>query len=313
MLTPKTNRRLTKQQERTAYWMLLPTLLVIFLIALWPLGHAVRLSFTNERLGQSGQGEYVGLKNYTDLLGSFSQRQDGSLRLKYDADFYEATSNTIFLTVIAVALETVLGVAIALTVNATFRGRGLLSIAVLIPWVIPTVVSAQMWKWMYNDVFGVFNDILLRLGLINGPIAWLADQHTALWAIIFVEVWKSTPFVAVLTLAGLQLIPPALHEAASLDGATPSQKFWYITLPLLKPTLLVVLIFRTLDSLRLFDSVKVMTNGGSGTDVLATYAHRTLFDFQKFGYGSAISLLIFLIIIVFVVLYVTSFRERDSQ
>jgi trehalose/maltose transport system permease protein len=304
---------LSKQRERTAYLMLVPTLAVILVIAAWPLGHALRLSFTNERLGRPGQGEYVGWKNYTDLLGSTVTRTDGTSRWKYDQNFYQATQNTLLLTGVAVTLEMGLGIGIALAVNAIVRGQGLVGTAILLPWVIPTVVAAQMWKWMYNDVFGVFNDLLLRLGLLNGPVAWLAERGTALWAITAVEVWKSTPFVALLALAGLQLIPPALHEAASIDGANKVQRFFYITLPLLRPTLFVILIFRTLDSLRIFDAVKVLTNGGSGTEVLATYAHRTLFDFQKLGYGSAISVVIFLIMVGFVVSYVTTFKLRGNS
>ncbi|MEM7343842.1 MAG: sugar ABC transporter permease, partial [Chloroflexota bacterium] len=266
--------------------------------------------FTDERLGRPGQGEYVGLKNYEDLLWRVRERSDGSIRIG-DNDFYEAITNTIILTFVSVALELLLGLGIALVINSKFRGRGLMRTAVLVPWAIPTVVSAQMWAWMYHDVFGVFNDMLERVSVIAGPIAWLAEPTTALLAITAMEVWKTTPFMALLLLAGLQIIPGDIYEAADIDGASPIQQFFSLTLPLLRPAILVALIFRTMDALRIFDAIKVMTNGGSGTEVMSTYAHRNLFDFQKLGYGSAISVVIFIIIAVFVVVYVTSIRVEE--
>jgi trehalose/maltose transport system permease protein len=304
--------RFAREQERLAYILLLPTLLVLVFIAAWPLFQAVRLSFTNERLGQPGQGEYIGFENYTDLLGSFRERSDGTTRFRYDDDFYQAVGNTVFLTAVAVSLETVIGMLFALVINSKFRARGLMRTAVLIPWAIPTVVSARMWAWMYNDVFGVINDMMQKVGFIDQPIAWLANQNTALMAIVIMEVWKTTPFMALLLLAGLQIISGDLYEAADIDGASKVQQFFSVTLPLLRPAILVALIFRTLDSLRIFDAIKVMTNGGSGTEVMATYAHRNMFDFQKLGYGNAISVIIFFIIAIFVIAYVTTLRVEET-
>jgi len=302
-----------RQQERLAYILLLPTLLLIFTVAAWPLYKAVSISFTDERLGKPGESQFVGLKNYTDLLGSFQTRADGSSRFKYDQDFVEAVGNTVWLSVISVALETVLGLGIALVINSKFQGRGVIRTAVLVPWAIPTIVSAQMWKWMYNDVFGVFNDMLMTLGIISGPIAWLANKQTALWAIIAMEVWKTTPFMALLLLAGLQIIPGDIYEAAEIDGASKIQQFFSITLPLLRPAILVALIFRTMDALRIFDAIKVMTGGGSGTETMATYAYKNLFDFQKLGYGSAICVVMFFILAIFVVMYLTSFKVEEEN
>jgi trehalose/maltose transport system permease protein len=301
-----------KQQERLAYYLLAPTLILIFVVAAWPLYQAVRLSFTNERLGRPGQGEYVGFKNYTALLGEFTERADGSTRFKYDKDFYEAVINTVILTVVAVSLELIVGLGIALVINSKFKARGLMRTAVLVPWAIPTIVSAQMWKWMYNDVFGVINDMLLRLGILNEPVAWLANKNLALGAIILMEVWKTAPFMALLLLAGLQIIPGDMYEAADIDGANPLQQFFALTLPLLRPAILVALIFRTMDTLRIFDAIKVMTDGGSGTEVMSTYGYRNLFDFQKLGYGNAISVVIFFIIALFVIGYVTTLRVEES-
>lgn len=304
--------RFAREQERLAYILLLPTLLVLIFVAAWPLFQTIRLSFTDERLGQPGRGEYIGFENYTDLLGSFRERADGTTRFRYDDNFYEAVGNTVFLTVVAVALETVIGMLFALVINSKFPARGLMRTAVLVPWAIPTVVSARMWAWMYNDVFGVINDMMLKLGVIDQPIAWLANKNTALMAIVIMEVWKTTPFMALLLLAGLQIISGDLYEAASIDGASKVQQFFSVTLPLLRPAILVALIFRTLDSLRIFDAIKVMTNGGSGTEVMATYAHRNMFDFQKLGYGNAISVIIFFIIAIFVIAYVTTLRVEET-
>lgn len=307
----KTGRsKFAKQQERLAYMLVAPTLLLILVVAAWPLYKAVALSFTNERLGRPGQGEYVGLANYETLLWRVRERSDGSIRIG-DSDFYEAVTNTILLTFVSVALELVLGLGIAMVINSKFRGRGFMRTAVLVPWAIPTVVSAQMWNWMYNDVFGVFNDMLQRIGIISDPIAWLANPTTALMAITAMEVWKTTPFMALLLLAGLQVISGDIYEAADIDGASRIQQFFGITLPLLRPAILVALIFRTMDALRIFDAIKVMTNGGSGTEVMSTYAHRNLFDFQKLGYGNAVAVVIFIIIAVFVVVYVTSIKVEE--
>jgi trehalose/maltose transport system permease protein len=184
--------------------------------------------------------------------------------------------------------------------------------AVLVPWAIPTVVSARMWAWMYNDVFGVLNDMLMKVGVIDSPIAWLSNKSTALMAVVAMEVWKTTPFMALLILAGLQIIPGDMYEAADIDGASKLQQFLTLTLPLLRPAILVAMIFRTMDSLRIFDAIKVMTNGGSGTEVMSTYAYRNMFDFQKLGYGNAISVVIFIIITLFVVGYLIALNRTEE-
>jgi trehalose/maltose transport system permease protein len=310
---PAVNRgrsQFAKQQERLAYILLAPTLILILVVAAWPLYKAVALSFTNERLGRPGASEFIGLENYENLLWRVRERSDGSVRIG-DPDFYEAVKNTLILTFASVALETLIGLGVALVINSKFKGRGIMRTAVLVPWAIPTVVSAQMWAWMYNDVFGVFNDMLERVGIISGPIAWLANPTTALMAIVAMEVWKTTPFMALLLLAGLQIIPGDIYEAADIDGASPLQQFFALTLPLLRPAILVALIFRTMDALRIFDAVKVMTNGGSGTEVMSTYGYRNLFDFQKLGYGNAISVIIFIIIAIFVVVYMTTIKVEE--
>ncbi|HXF63504.1 MAG TPA: sugar ABC transporter permease [Caldilineaceae bacterium] len=282
---------MAKRQERLAYLFLLPTILVVIGVAFYPLANTIYATFFDARLGSARAWEFVGLKNYQTLLT--------------DASWWAAVWTTVKFTVASVFLELVLGMGIALVVNSKFPGRGLMRTAMLVPWAIPTAVSSQMWKWMYHDVFGVVNDLLVNvIPILDRKIAWIANAQTALWALVAVDVWKTTPFMALLLLAGLQLIPADLYEAGSVDGATGWRQFWSITLPLLRPAIVVALIFRTLASLRVFDLVWIMTSGAFGTETMATMNQRHLIQFQRLGYGSTISVAIFLVIGIFVVFYV---------
>jgi trehalose/maltose transport system permease protein len=277
-------------RERLAWMLMVPTLLVVVLIALYPLLTTFYMSFTNARLGRS-EYDFVGLRNFERLLR--------------DDVFFTSIGNTLQLAVFAVLFETVLGMIIALVINSNFRGRGLMRTAMLIPWAIPTVVSAQMWKWMFNDVYGVINDLLVtRLGLLDTKIAWIADPNLSLWSMIAIDVWKTTPFMALLLLAGLQVIPGDIYEAATVDGASKWQQFWSMTLPLVRPALVVALIFRTLDSLRIFDLPFVMKGTALDTITMAVYNRQKMIDLQRFGEGSAISVVIFFILLIFVIAYV---------
>ena len=214
---------------------------------------------------------------------------------------------------VSVALETMLGMVIALSLNAHFPGRGTLRAAVLIPWAIPTVVSAQMWSWMFNDVFGVINHMLLALHLIAHPVAWLASPDTALLSIILVDVWKTTPFMALLLLAGLQMLPQECYESARVDGVHPLKVFFRVTLPLLKPALMVAIIFRLLDALRMFDLVYVMSGNSRDTMSMSVYARQQLIDFGDLGFGSASATLIFAIIALFTVVYLTLVQSTGAR
>jgi trehalose/maltose transport system permease protein len=289
------------QRRRTLYaWLfLLPSLLVVAFIALYPLAQTFYMSFTNTRLGSARKVEIVGLRNYIDLAK--------------DSFFLDALVLTILFTVCTVLLELVLGLGIALVVNSRFKGRSAVRTAMLIPWAVPTVISAQMWKWMYNDVFGVFNDILVnKLHVADKNIAFVAQESTSFPAVVLVDVWKTTPFMALLLLAGLQLIPSDIYEAARVDGATRLQQFWKITLPLLRPAMLVALIFRTLDALRVFDVFYVMFGSRPDMQTIATYAQQNLVSIADVGYGSAVSVALFLIIAIFIVIYVALFRAKEA-
>ena len=280
---------LALRQVRLAWILVLPTLLVVVLVAGYPLAQVFYWSFFKADIAFVEPPEFVGLENYAYLF--------------QDPDFRQALWNTLKFTVVSVSLETVLGLAIALIIHSNFRGRGLVRTAILIPWAIPTVVSAKMWQWMLNDVYGVINVLGVKLGLLSQKVAFLARPELLLPSIIAVDVWKTTPFMALLLLAGLQMIPEELYEAASIDGASRWQQFWSITLPLLTPALVVALIFRTLDALRVFDVVFVMSGVNPATRTLAVYNRQTLVDFQDLGYGSAISVAILVIIFAFVLLY----------
>src|ERR687898_761016 len=290
---------LGKSRERLAWLLVAPSLLVVALVALYPLYETFRLSFTNTRLASARLPRSVGLDNYQSLL------TEGAFR--------DALSHTIVFTVASVALETLLGLAIALVIHSNFRGRGGVRKAMLVPWAIPTVVSASMWQWMYHDVFGVVNDILVnQLHIVDQKVAWLANPATALPAIIAVDVWKTTPFMALLLLAGLQLIPGDVYEASTVDGANKWQQFWQITLPLLRPALLVALIFRTLDAFRVFDVVFVLKGAALDTITLAIYARQTMIDEQWLGRGAAASVVIFLCIALLVVVYSRLVRVEET-
>ena len=210
-------------------------------------------------------------------------------------------------------METVLGIVIALVMNATFPGRGVFRAAVLVPWAIPTVVSARIWQWMLNDQFGVINDALVKLGLITTPIAWTAEPHLALFSIIMVDVWKTTPFVALLVLAALQMLPRDCYEAARVDGIHPVKVFFGVTLPLIKPALVVAVTFRLLDAFRVFDVVYIMTGNAQSTMTMSVYARQQLVDFQDVGYGSAAATLLFMIIAVLTALYLVAVRADATR
>ena len=288
-----------KARERLAWLLVAPSILVVALVALYPLFQSFRLSFTNARFGSTRPEQYVGFDNY--------------IRLINDNTFISALGHTITFTVASVAIETILGIAIALIINSNFTGRGVVRTSMLIPWAIPTVVSSQLWRFMYNQDNGVINDFLVnRLGILDSPIPWIANATTSLPAIIAVDVWKTTPFMALLLLAGLQIIPGDVYEAATVDGANKWQQFWQITLPLLKPALLVALIFRTLDAFRVFDVVFVLKGAALDTITLAIYARQTMIDEQWLGRGAAASVIIFLCIALLVVVYSRLVRVEET-
>ncbi|MBA4492851.1 ABC transporter permease subunit [Paenactinomyces guangxiensis] len=227
-------------------------------------------------------------------------------KLLQEKRLWDSLGNTILFTVISVFLELVLGLWIAMLINRQFIGRGLVRAAVLIPWAIPTVISALMWKFMFDGQNGILAKIFEQIGIVSNMGALLTTKAGSMFAVIFADVWKTTPFMALLLLAGLQTISSSLYEAAEVDGASRSQQFFRITLPLLKPTILVALLFRTLDAFRVFDLIYVLTGGGpaNSTETISIYAYKTMFAQMNFGEGSALSVIVFICVAIISMIFV---------
>ena len=292
-----------RRRARTAFWFLLPTLFVIALVGGYPLFRTIYLSFTDFNINSGEESHWVGLENYWNIT------EDGiNIGLLGDPAWWTSLWNTVRFTLASVIMETVLGLGFALVINSKIKGRGLLRTAILVPWAIPTVVSAQMWSWMYQDSLGIVSSWGRHLGVLQVGQSLVANPDTALWAIVAVDVWKTTPFMALLLLAALQTIPTDLYEAARVDGASHVQQFRRITLPLLAPALLVAVIFRTLDALRIFDMPYVVKGNAPETMTMSIYARQQMIDNAQFGMGSSVSVLIFLVIMMFTIAYMTLSR-----
>lgn len=282
-----------RQEARIAWRLVLPAVLTILLVALFPLLWTVWESLHLHDLRMPWLGKpFIGLDNYIEAL--------------QDPRFWSALGHTLFFAATSVSLELLLGLVLALALNRTFRGRGVVRAAVLIPWAIPTVVSALLWRFMFEGQHGIINRGLLQMGPVDQPIIWFIDPHAAWVPIILADVWKTTPFVALLLLAGLQNIDASLYEAARIDGASAWRQFRHVTLPLLRPAILVALIFRTLDAFRVFDLVYALTGGGPGTSTepIALYTFNTLLQNLQFGYGSALSVIVFLLTFSLALVYI---------
>ncbi|TIT52930.1 MAG: sugar ABC transporter permease [Mesorhizobium sp.] len=290
-----------RQRVRSAWLFLAPMLLVLAAAAGWPLARTVYFSFTDASLSDLDARQWVGIANYVSVLRMPSGKviYDGLL---LDPVWWGAVWNTVRFAVVSVTCETILGMVVALVLNAEFPGRGIVRAAILIPWAIPTIVSAKMWQWMLNDQFGIINVVLINLGLIDSKIAWTASADTAMAAVLIVDIWKTTPFMALLILAALQMLPREIIEVARLDGANPWQIFWRVTLPLIRPAVMVAVIFRALDALRIFDLIYVLTPNNAHTKSMSVFARENLFEFDKFAYGSAASTLLFLILALLTIL-----------
>jgi multiple sugar transport system permease protein len=287
-----------KESSGIALRYLGPSLILIGLFFVVPILDSFRLSFfrlilTFPWLGQ----KFVGLENYQDLFT--------------DPIAFKSLMTTVVFVAVTTSLEVTLGLGIALVLNEWFRGRGLLRALVLVPWAIPTVVSSQMWRFIFNDQYGVLN-IFLFGTMKESYLAPLADPFLAPVAIMIAEVWKTTSFAALIILAGLQSIPEDLYEAGSIDGMTSWQRFRHITLPLVKPALLLALLFRTIDALRVFDLVFVMTQGGpaDATNVIQYYGYKKIFAEGMVGYGSAVAVGIFLVSLLLSLFYIRTLGAR---
>jgi ABC-type sugar transport system permease subunit len=290
-----------KSSPRAALFFLLPSLIFVGVFSIFPIVESFRLSFYRLILTLPWLGQrIVGLENYSDLLSDPVAR--------------DSIGTTLIFIAVTIPLELLFGLGIALVLNHGFRGRGLLRAVVLIPWAVPTVVSSQMWRFIFNDRYGLVNFLLFGADTAR-YIAPLADPYLAMISIMAAEIWKTTPFAALIILAGLQGISDDLYEAASIDGATSWQKFRHITLPLLKPALLLAVLFRTIDALRVFDLVYVMTQGGPAdtTNVLQFYGYKKTFAEGMVGYGSAIAVTVFFMSLLLSLAYLHAFKTSRLQ
>lgn len=276
----------------------LPALIILCLVAGWPLIKTFYFSLTDASLGDSQSPNFIGLENFVTLF--------------QDPDWYLVIKNTLVFTIISVFFEIVLGVGLALFLNQAFWGRGILRTIVLVPWAIPTVVSAKMWAWMVHDLYGVLNELFLKLGLVDERVAWMAEPLTSMAVIIAVDVWKTTPFVTLVVLAALQVVPKSTIDASKMDGVGWSRSFFEVILPYIKPAIIVVLIFRTLDAMRVFDMVYVLTSNSVQSASMSVYARMHIVSFQDVGFGSAVSVGTFVIIMGFTA-FLMLFSKRQLE
>src|SRR5262245_4101334 len=280
--------------------LLLPAILLLLAAIALPILRVVWLSFQHADLTGNGQFTFAGFEHYR--------------RLWSDGHWRTALNNTIMFTLASLIAELILGLAFALLLHQAFRGRGLVRALVTLPWVLPTAVMALAWAWIANDSFGVANDLLRRLGLLHEPIAWLGRPGTAMTTLVIADVWKTTPFVTLVLLAGLQTIPDSVIEAARLDGLRGWTRLWRIVLPLLLPSILVATLFRLIQAYGAFDLIYVMTGGGPGgsTETVSLYAYRNYFRYLDFGYGSAVAVQSVVLVAIVAWAIVRAARAREE-
>ena len=287
--SPQRQRSRGIPERRLAVLMVSPSMILIAIVAAYPIGYAVWLSLHEYSVRVAGLSRWAGFKNYSTALKS--------------SEFWDAVQTTFIFTGASVVLETLLGLAMALAMHSAFKGQALLRTVVLVPWAVLTVVTAITWQSIFDPSLGFANSLLGAVGLPDDTV-WLGQSPEALLVMIFADTWKTAPFMALLLLAGLQVIPDDIYEAAKVDGATTWQRFMKITMPLLKPALLVALIFRTLDALRIFDLPFVLTKGAHGTTTLSLISYETFQTNRILGAGSALAVLTFVIVMIVSFVYI---------
>ncbi|MGD1875082.1 MAG: carbohydrate ABC transporter permease [Mastigocoleus sp.] len=290
------------REQQTALFFLLPALLVLLFVFGYPIVRAFWLSLFTENLGTELKPVFSGLSNYVRMVG--------------DGRFWQSFGTTVVFTTASVVSELVLGLGIALVLNQKFFGRSVVRTVAILPWALPTALIGLAWEWIFNnDKYGIANDLLLRSHLIKTPINWLGEPALAMMAVVFADVWKTTPFISILLLAGLQSISPDLYEAHAIDGASPWQSFRQITVPLLMPQILIAVLFRFAQAFGIFDLIKVMTGGGPGgaTEVVSMYIYSTVMRYLDFGYGAALVVVTFLLLIAAVAIASLILSKVRSQ
>jgi len=289
-----------KQLNRKSfgYLCILPTIIIFSIFAIYPVFRTIFLSFFKYRLQTGNLRTFIGFENYLTMFK--------------DSRFLNALSFTLLFSIITVTVEVVLGLIFAQLMNMPFKGQWALRVIVLIPWSIPTIVSGFMWKFMVNDQYGVFNQILHTLGFIENYIPWLSQDLTSRFILILADIWKTSPYVSLLVLAGLQNIPESLNDAASIDGAGAIRKYFSITLPQLKPVLATAVLFRLISALKIYTVIAALTNGGPGfaTESLTMYTMRTFFSAGNYGYGASLSTFTLIITCIISLLFMDIIRNK---
>lgn len=286
-----------KKRQRVAYLFLIPAMVLFLLFVAYPVLNTLKTSLYSLRIQTLSQGgKFVGFQNF--------------IKLAQDKTMLTSLVFTVGFTVVSIILETVLGMACALIMNRTFKGQGFVRAMILIPWCIPTIVSGLMWSYMFSESFGVINQALKAIGL--SPVMWVTGAKGAFSSMIIADVWKTSPYMSLLLLSGLKTVPGDIYEAASIDGAGKIQQFFFITLPVIKPVVLVSVMFRTIQSFRIYDLVKVLTDGGPNnvTQSLTMYTMKQYFTFGDLGYGAALAVLTFAVSLMIAMFFYDGMKSK---
>ncbi|MHB8061655.1 MAG: carbohydrate ABC transporter permease [Ruminiclostridium sp.] len=292
----------SKGRIRVGYCLLIPTLLIIAIFIAYPVLNTIYQSFFELRTQTITHGaRFVGFANYEKLFK--------------DPLMYQSLKFTVIFTAVAVVLETILGMTCAMIMNRTFKGQGLVRAIILIPWAVPTIVSGLMWQFMFAESSGIINYLLMKSNVIAEPVKWITAVGPAFLAIIIADVWKTSPYMSLQLLSGLQIVSKELYEAASIDGANVVQRFFRITLPVIKPILLVSMLFRTIQSFRIYDLIVAMTNGGpaNSTQSLSLFTVKNYFQYGNIGYGAAAAVLTFAISLLIALIFSEGMKTKMKE
>lgn len=292
---------LVKKRARFAYFMILPSMVIITLLTLVPLLDGLIVSIQSQDLARPNPTRFVGLAHYSRALIE-------------DEDFWSSLGRTLIWTVGSVVGAYCLALSLALLVNIDIQGRKFFRALFLLPWVVPEVSTALLWKWLYGDEFGILNFILKSLGMINSPVLWLADPALAMPSVIAVQIWKLYPVMFIVLLAALQNAPKELHEAATIDGANSRQRFWYITLPFIRGTSVIITLLASIWSFQNFDIIYLLTGGGpaGATKVLATLMYQKAFWGSEMGYAAAIGVLMLVVLLLISIVYLFAYKVQKD-
>ncbi|WP_054308336.1 sugar ABC transporter permease [Mesorhizobium sp. 1M-11] len=290
------------QQDRTAWLLLTPMIAIMVLVTAFPLLNTLWLAFTDASLtGQGYVWQWVGLENFAYILD--------------DSDFRAAVGHTAYFTVLSVSIEVVLGVLVALLLNQEFKGRTLVRALLILPWALPTIVNAVMWRLIYNPEYGSLNALLTQIGLLDAYRSWLGDPATAMNMVILADIWKNYPLIALIALAGLQTVPKDLYEAAIMDGANAWTRFWKITLPGIMGSLSVAMVLRAIEAFKVFDIFYVMTRGGpaDSTKTVSFFVYQESFTYLRAGSGAAYALTVTAMSALMIAIYVVMLVRREKR